>query len=366
MIIINWAVLAVLAIVLIAVMLIYIIRRIMNFTFMSKIKNKYLKLLLSFLPIILLFVIFNMVDAMIVIFHLFIFLVAFDLINKLFKNKHPNLFGFLAVGVTIIYLGIGAYLDYTVFETNYDIVTSKDIGFESFKIIQISDSHIGATFDAKGFKKHIEKISKIDADIVVITGDFIDDDTSYEDMVKSCEALSLLKPRIGVYFVYGNHDSGYSNSRGYTAKELEDELTKNNVFILKDQISLINDKIYIVGRLDRSFDYRKSIKELVADIEKDKYIIDLNHQPNDFENEEKSGVDLVLSGHSHGGQIIPLGIIGKLMGENEEYYGLHKRGNTTFIVNSGISNWKVSFKTGTKSEYSIITIRSTYEENNPL
>ena len=135
MIIINWAVLAVLAIVLIAVMLIYIIRRIMNFTFMGKIKKKYLKVLLSFLPIILLFVIFNMVDAMIVIFHLFIFLVAFDLINKLFKNKHPNLFGFLAIGVTIIYLGIGAYLDYTVFETNYDIVTSKDIEDYSLKDI---------------------------------------------------------------------------------------------------------------------------------------------------------------------------------------------------------------------------------------
>ena len=96
------------------------------------------------------------------------------------------------------------------------------------------------------------------------------------------------------------------------------------------------------------------------------YIIDLNHQPNDYTNEEKSGVDLVLSGHSHGGQIIPLGIIGKLIKENEEYYGLHKRGNTTFIVNSGMSNWAMSFKTGTKSEYSVITIRSTYEENSPL
>jgi predicted MPP superfamily phosphohydrolase len=290
----------------------------------------------------------------------------FDLISKIFKKSYSNLFGFIAIGVTVIYLGIGAYLDFNVFETHYDITTNKDIGFDEFKIIQISDSHIGATFDGDGFRKHIERISKIDADIVVITGDFIDDDTTYEDMVKSCAALSLLNPRIGVYFVYGNHDRGYYNYRGYSGDDLEQELIKNNVFILKDQISYINDKIYIVGRLDKSFSDRKPIQELVSDIGKDKYIIDLNHQPNDYENEKNSGVDLVLSGHSHGGQIIPLGLIGKLTKANEEYYGLHKKGNTTFIVNSGISNWLVSFKTGTKSEYSVITIRSTYEENNPL
>ena len=51
---------------------------------------------------------------------------------------------------------------------------------------------------------------------------------------------------------------------------------------------------------------------------------------------------------------------------NEEYKGLHVKGNTTFIVNTGISDWKTSFKTGTKSEYVIVNIRSTYEKDSSL
>ena len=69
-------------------------------------------------------------------------------------------------------------------------------------------------------------------------------------------------------------------------------------------------------------------------------------------------VDLVLSGHTHGGQLFPLGYIGLLMGANDEFYGLHQRENTNFIVNSGISDWAIDFKTGTFSEVGIIDIKN--------
>ena len=90
-------------------------------------------------------------------------------------------------------------------------------------------------------------------------------------------------------------------------------------------------------------------------------MIDLNHQPNDYSNEKESQVDLVLSGHTHGGQVFPLGQIGKIAKIHDEFYGMHKRDNTTFIVNSGISNWEVYFKTLTKSEYTVINIRGNNE-----
>ena len=87
----------------------------------------------------------------------------------------------------------------------------------------------------------------------------------------------------------------------------------------------------------------------------------MNHQPNDYEN-EKNNVDLVLSGHTHGGQLFPLGLFDKLLNIDDEYYGLHTRGNTKFIVSSGISNWALHFKTGTFSEYVIIDLKGNNNE----
>jgi len=87
-------------------------------------------------------------------------------------------------------------------------------------------------------------------------------------------------------------------------------------------------------------------------------MIVLNHQPNDYDNESEVGVDLVLSGHTHGGQFFPLGPLGVLFGFNDAYYGSEEIENTTFIVNSGIGDWAIQFKTGTISEYGIIDIKS--------
>ena len=258
---------------------------------------------------------------------------------------------------TVIYLSIASYLAYHVFETKYEIVTNKDLGQNTFRIIQISDAHIGTTFDGKGLQKHLDKISKIDSDIVVITGDLVDDDTKKEDMINGLKGFSLLNPKYGTYYIYGNHDRGYFNYRDFTKQNLINELKKNNVKILKDEVINLNDNIYLIGRDDKINKNRLSIQELTKNIDKDKYIIVLNHQPNDYDN-EKNLVDLVLSGHTHGGQLIPLGYISLLTGSNDEFYGLHQRGKTNFIVSSGISDWAIIFKTGTKSEYNIIDIKN--------
>ena len=341
--------------------IIYLITIIHKFSFIKNIPNKKLSWLISILPITIIFLFFNYVNSLVIIIHLIIFFfltkLIFYLIKKVIKKEFTyNTLGIISIIITLIYLSIGAYLDYHVFETKYELFTKKELGQENFRIIQISDSHVGTTFDGNGFYKHMEKISKIDSDIFVITGDFVDDDTTYIDMKRSCEALSLIKAKYGVYFIYGNHDKGYFDYRNFKDKELREELEKNNVIILEDDIININDYIYLIGRNDKTYINRKSIQELTKDLDKDKYIIDLNHQPNDYDN-EINNVDLVLSGHSHGGQLFPLGCIGLITGSNDEFKGLHKRGNTDFIVNTGISDWAVDFKTGTKSEYVIVDIK---------
>ena len=80
------------------------------------------------------------------------------------------------------------------------------------------------------------------------------------------------------------------------------------------------------------------------------------YKSNYYEKESETDADLVLSGHTHGGQFFPVTYVGEWIGANDRTYGYEERNDTEFIVTSGISDWEILFKTGTKSEYVIIDI----------
>ena len=336
----------------------YVIRTILKLDIIKKIKVYSIAkvLFIIFISSLLLFY-YDLYNYIIIIIHLAIFILISNFLLYLYKRiikkdfKTNNIKVVMGLIITIIYLGIGTYLNYHIVETHYTVYNDKDV---NLKLIMFADSHVGSTFDGEGFYQKMKDMSNIESDFVFIIGDYIDDGTSKEDMIRACEGLSLLKPKYGVYYVFGNHDRGYYNNRGYSGDDLVDELKKNNVHVLKDEVVTF-DNFYLIGREDRS-KKRKSIDELVNGLD-DRYKIVLNHQPNDYDNEQDK-VDLVLSGHTHGGQMLPLGLVGTISGSNDQEQGLEKRGNTNFIVTSGISDWVVQFKTGTKSEYVIIDIKN--------
>ena len=294
--------------------------------------------------------------------------------------------GVAVIVVCTIYLAVGWYLAHHVVRTVYTVETDKSLPGGSLRIVQLSDSHVGTLFDGKEFAEHLRRVQAEQPDIVVFTGDFVDDNTSREDMVIACRALGELNTTYGVYFAYGNHDKGYYNSREYTAQELDAELRKNGITVLEDEVKLIAGSICIIGRKDRNEGDRRAtsdgnqngtegkngsatdgtgktkgrmtMDEITTGLDRSCYMIVLDHQPNDYEAEAAADVDLVLSGHTHGGQLIPLGPIGILIGANDRTYGTETRGNTTFIVNSGIGDWAIDFKTGTVSEYVVIDVKS--------
>ena len=99
------------------------------------------------------------------------------------------------------------------------------------------------------------------------------------------------------------------------------------------------------------------MSELVKDLDKSKYMLVLDHQPTDYDAQMEAEVDLVLSGHTHGGHIFPAGLIGEGLGINCMTYGFRQEGKTAFEVSSGISGWAIPFKTGGAiSEYVILDI----------
>ncbi|MBR3642547.1 MAG: metallophosphoesterase, partial [Parasporobacterium sp.] len=230
-------------------------------------------------------------------------------------------------------------------------------------IVMFADSHIGATFHAEKFEKLVKDMEAQDPDVLVILGDYVDDDTSKEDMEECCAVLGRAKIRGGIYYVYGNHDRGYYSMerRGYGGAELAAELEKNGVIILRDETVLIQDRFYLTGREDASNRSRKSMEELLKDLDKRYFTVILDHQPHDFETQEKSGVDLVLCGHTHGGWLFPFNKIPEMSGTDDKSYGREKRSGTEFIVSSGISEWALKFKTGCPSEYVIIDVEGKKE-----
>ena len=123
-------------------------------------------------------------------------------------------------------------------------------------------------------------------------------------MVRACEALSGIDAKYGVWYCSGNHDDD-SFGRDFSSEELVRELEKNGVHILADETAYVGG-LCIAGRRDASFRGRMEISELLDGVDTDKYIIVLDHQPNDYEKESRTAADLVLSGHTHGGQLIPI------------------------------------------------------------
>ena len=308
----------------------------------------------------------NFINAVVVVTHIAVVMLAVEFTAFCLRRCGVRFSSKLqfcsAMLMSAAALGWGWYCDHHVWRTEYSLTTAKNI--PDLKILMFADSHVGATFGADGFAKHVEVMKEENADAVFIVGDFVDDGTTKEDMIAACRTLGELKTPYGVYFVFGNHYKGYygSSYRGFSGQELIDELEKNGVVVLRDEAFLVADDFYFIGRRDFSEikerrGYRQTMVELLQTLDQSKYMVVLDHQPTDYDNQAKAGVDLVLSGHTHGGQLFPFNQVGKWIGANDLIYGHEKRNKTDFIVTSGLSDWAIKFKTGTKSEFVMLYIR---------
>lgn len=300
----------------------------------------------------------SVVDAIVILLHVLFFFLVFGLVFRIVRKltgKQKKIYwqGWLALLTAAVYLAVGYYQCVHVWKTEYSLTTDKPVG--TFRIALFADSHLGTTFDGEGFAAYLDEIMLQEPDLLLIPGDFVDDNTVRADLLTACRALRQADPKHGIWFAYGNHDRGYFNSRDFSAEELAQLLGESHVHILEDEFTQVGD-LCIAGRRDASSGSRMELAELLEDADPEKYIIVLDHQPVDYEKEAATAADLVLSGHTHGGQLIPLGTVGEVFAGNDRTYGYEKRNGTDFIVTSGISDWALHFKTGARSEYVIIDV----------
>lgn len=344
----------------------FLITRLMRFGFVKRLSEK-VNISTVFVSVILLVIVAVIIvlscgamNAIIIAINLALIWIICDLIAKLigcagvkFDGNH-YVAGCVAILATLIYLIIGYYFAHHVVRTDYEIKADSNVA--PMSIVQIADAHVGTTMNGDKFAQYMSDINNIHPDLMLICGDLIDDSTTRANMIKTCEALGKISTTYGTYYCFGNHDKGYKKGRGYDGDELTEELIKNGVTVLSDESVLIGSDYVLIGRADKSEKSRKPISELVKGFE-DKYTIIMDHQPSDYDNEAASNCNLVLSGHTHGGQLIPIIKAGEWIGANDRTYGYERRGNTDFIVTSGIGDWEIMFKTGCKSEYNVINIK---------
>lgn len=213
------------------------------------------------------------------------------------------------------------------------------------KIVMLSDLHAGFHNRRAEVGRWVDMVNAEQADLIVIAGDLIDGNVRPLQAQGTVEELRRLNaPTIACL---GNHEyiTGIDNSL--------DLLQETGIRILRDDtVSLAG--VTIVGRDDRSNPGRKSVGQLLHDVNKSNYIILLDHQPYHLEEAEQNGVDLQLSGHTHRGQVWPLNWVTRAIYECD--YGQHRRGKTDYYVSSGMGIWGGKFRIGTDSEYAVIHV----------
>ena len=213
------------------------------------------------------------------------------------------------------------------------------------KIVMVSDLHAGFHNRRAEIGRWVNMINAEQADLILIAGDMIDGNVRPLKAQGTVEELQRLNaPTVACL---GNHEyiTGLDKSL-----EL---LSHTGIHILRDSIMTIGN-VTIAGRDDRSNRRRKSVEQLMNGIDRNTYIIMLDHQPYHLEEAEQNGVDLQLSGHTHRGQVWPLNWVTKKMYECD--YGQWQRGKTDYYVSSGLGIWGGKFRIGTDSEYVVINV----------
>ncbi len=229
------------------------------------------------------------------------------------------------------------------------IKISQNIVKNRYKIVQISDMHIGGLIDRDFVKNSVEMINSLNADLVAITGDLTD--ASIEQISDAVYELKNLKSRYGTFYVTGNHEFFHS------LEPTLEYLKAIGIKVLENENILINGDFYLIGVHD-IFGYRighhqPDLLAATKDIPPNSATLLLAHQPKFTKYLGAFKPSLMLSGHTHGGQLWPFNYLVKL--EQPYLKGLYKLSDKSSIyVNSGIGFWGPPMRLGTEAEITLI------------
>ncbi|MDR0423296.1 MAG: metallophosphoesterase [Rickettsiales bacterium] len=272
------------------------------------------------------FKVYDRIFYFLFIWCLYMFIAVFFIkVFNLFIKFEPKRMVSISLVVTFLIVVYGSIAPFFPVITRYKIETTKDV---NAKIALITDLHIGdIMMRPYTLQKAMDKIKKEDVDYLFIGGDIIEGNVGSFDRYKDI----FLNSGIETYAVLGNHD--------YYRKEYMDGVRKFeevNIKVLMDEYVNL-DEFVLIGREDKTNSGRAKLADIVKGVDKTRFTLLLDHQPQFFDEAVEENIDLYLAGHTHNGQIFPFNFVVKNI--YEKPYGLLKKQNSTLITSSGIGGW---------------------------
>ena len=215
---------------------------------------------------------------------------------------------------------------------------------EHYTIVQLTDVHIGPLLGHEFAERVVRRVNALAPDLIVITGDLIDG--SLAELRRHIEPLRGLRARDGVYAVTGNHEY-YWNAEAWL-----EHIRSLGIRVLRNERVNIAGAFELAGADDWSAS--EDVPRAVAGRDPALPLVLLAHHPRTIASAIDAGVDLQLSGHTHGGQMLPLGYLARLF--DPKVAGLGRFGRTWLYVSEGTGFWGPPLRVGTSCEIAAITL----------
>lgn len=300
--------------------------------------------------------------AMLWFFLLFLFL---DLVDGIFRlAAGSSIYEMLQSYFTLKVLGMGMVL--LVFALlgrgfwnvwnpvirNLRIPSQKAFnGQEKLRLAIVSDVHAGTLVGKKRLGKMVKLINSQQPDVVLIAGDLLDEDVEPAYRQDAGQILEQLQAPLGVFAITGNHEyiGGITQAAEY--------ITGHGIRLLRDEWVDVDGHFLLVGREDRDkvrFDGtpRMGLGQLIDGLDFSQPVVLMDHQPTGLDRKARYPFDLVISGHTHHGQIWPLNLITRAVFKLSR--GYEKMNGTHFIVSSGYGTWGPPVRIGSRAEIVVV------------
>lgn len=289
-----------------------------------------------------------------VMYYLLILSVAhgvLHILDKLFHLNTPHVkIASAAMTFILLFVSWGTFRAFSPNLRTENIASEKLKQNSSYKIILLTDIHLGQVLGRTYSEKLVRRINEQQPDLVLISGDLLDEKIAYIEREKSLEPFKNINSKFGTFLAFGNHD--YLDRPQLWQTILED----HNIQVLRNKSIIIDEQIKLTGINDWS--RNRSNEEIIANsTDNEKYYsILLDHQPRRINAAAAAQYDLYLSGHTHTGQLFPNRQVTKRMYLLD--YGRLNLNKTTAITSNGYGFWGPPVRTEVAPEFILINLQS--------